>query len=142
MWTRKMKKLSPNSTDTLIGEGTVVEGKLLTKASVRIEGQVHGDIECLGDVIVGEKGMAHSNLFARNVVNAGVIQGSITVKEKLAITKTGKVYGNIQVPSLHIAEGGLFEGVSHMDPKANQERKAEREDRPHSGKSDKIAAVK
>lgn len=141
MWKQRKGAINPDMTDTLIGEGTVIEGNLHTQSSIRIEGRVNGDIECAGDVTIGEKGAAFSNVHARSVLNAGMIQGSVRVKDRLAITKTGKVFGSILVPSLHVAEGGILEGTSRMDAKSAQEHKPEKE-RPHGPKSDKIAAVK
>ena len=114
---------------TLIGEGTVIEGNLRTKANVRIEGRVEGDIECSGDVTIGRQGMACSNISARSVFNAGVIEGSVRVKEMLTIAKTGKVYGSIQVPVLHIDEGGILEGISRMEAIAENRRVEKSENR-------------
>lgn len=108
------KKLNPNETDTLVGEGSAIEGKLISKASLRIEGKVTGDIVCEGDVTIGEQGAAASNIMARNVYAAGSIQGSVTTNGVLEITSTGKVFGNIHVRSLSIAEGGVFQGMSRM----------------------------
>lgn len=115
---RIRKSMNPNTTDTLIGEGTVVEGSITSAASLRIEGHVLGDIHCSGDVTVGQKGLVHSDINARNILNGGTIQGSVSTKGKLTITDTGKVQGSISVASLTIAEGGLFHGTSRMEPKA------------------------
>ena len=41
------------TTDTLIGQGTHIDGKLTSEAGIRIEGEYHGEIECKGDVIIG-----------------------------------------------------------------------------------------
>jgi cytoskeletal protein CcmA (bactofilin family) len=111
---RKSKELNPNSTDTLVGLGSTVEGNITSKASLRIEGQLLGDIFCEGDVTIGEKAKLLSNISARNVYNAGQIEGSIQTRGVLTITPTGKVAGDINVKSLSIAEGGIFQGSSKM----------------------------
>ncbi|MCI3927221.1 polymer-forming cytoskeletal protein [Paenibacillus sp. TRM 82003] len=115
-----------SATDTLIGEGTIVEGKIVTTASLRIEGSVVGDIECSGDVTIGEKGSARSIIAARNVFNAGAIAGSVRAKGKLTITSRGRVEGDIHVGSLHVSEGGVLSGVCEMDapPAKNSELQA------------------
>lgn len=131
---------------TLIGEGTIIEGNLRTQASIRIEGRIDGDIECTGDVTIGEQGTACSNINARSVIAAGTIEGSIRVKEMLTITKTGKVYGHIQVPVLHVAEGGILQGTSRMDAKAERPQAAITERQPaataEKPADNKLAAVK
>ncbi|WP_410771757.1 bactofilin family protein [Fontibacillus sp. BL9] len=112
----KTAKLDPNTTDTLIGEGSTFEGKITSGAGVRIEGQIIGDIECEGDVTVGEKGIVKSNnIIARNVIIAGVVNGNVQARQKLSITSKGKLYGNISAVSLSIEEGSTFEGTSRME---------------------------
>ncbi|WP_240420965.1 bactofilin family protein [Paenibacillus periandrae] len=104
-----------HATDTLIGEGTLFEGRIKSEASIRIEGQVTGDVDCAGDVTIGEKGIVKSNVIARNVILAGTVNGNVLCKGKLTIHATGKLYGNTTAQSLVIAEGGLFQGMSKME---------------------------
>lgn len=110
----KESNVNPDTTDTIIGESSRIEGNIITKASLRIEGQVEGDIETEGDVTIGKQGEALSNIIARNVLNAGTIRGSVQTKGELTITETGKLYGDILVTALTIAGGGQFQGTSAM----------------------------
>jgi cytoskeletal protein CcmA (bactofilin family) len=135
MFAAKKQSIDPNSTDSLVGEGTVVEGKIASEASLRIEGHVHGEIVCSGDVTIGENGVVHSDITARNIVTAGVIQGTVTTKGKLTISPTGKVHGSIAVGSLSISEGGIFQGTSRMETKPHGGRDKEAEAIPLKGKS-------
>ena len=123
---KKKGKINPNSTDTLVGEGTVFEGRIKSEASLRIEGHITGDIECLGDVTIGENGLAKSNINARHVTVAGVVTGNISTKGTLSITSSGQVFGNTTSHSLIIAEGGIFQGQSKM-VQDSPNQKAERE---------------
>ncbi|MEW9702115.1 polymer-forming cytoskeletal protein [Paenibacillus sp. SI8] len=117
MFKNKKLSMNPNMTDTLIGEGTSFEGRIKSEASLRIEGSITGDIECLGDVIIGEHGSVKSNISARDVILAGTVQGNVVTKGKLTITSTGSLNGNITAASFIIEEGGLFQGTSKMDTK-------------------------
>ncbi|WP_282937231.1 polymer-forming cytoskeletal protein [Paenibacillus sp. RC67] len=103
------------TTDTLIGEGTLFEGRMKSEASIRIEGQITGDVDCAGDVTIGEHGVVKSNVIARNVILAGTVNGNVLCKGKLTIRATGKLYGNTTAQSLIIDEGGIFQGTSKMD---------------------------
>ncbi|MFD2670852.1 bactofilin family protein [Marinicrinis sediminis] len=118
------KEMKASHTDTLIGEGSIVEGQIKSQASLRIEGKVIGDIICQGDVTIGEKGMAESNIIARNIINAGHIQGAVQTKGNLHITHTGKLIGNLTAGSLVIAQGGIFQGNSRMELKSIQNIKS------------------
>lgn len=116
----KKDTLNLGDTDTLIGEESIIEGHIRSRASLRIEGKVQGDIHCDGDVTVGKNGEINSNVRARKVITAGVIRGSID-SDSLFIHASGAVHGNIQVESLSIAEGGTFDGTSKMEQgKSNQ----------------------
>jgi len=106
-------RISPDMTDTLIGEGTVFHGNLRSEGGVRIEGTVAGDIECKGDLTVGEKGVAESNISARNVSIIGTVRGSVSAG-KLVLYAKGRLYGDVVCSSLVIEEGALFEGTSKM----------------------------
>lgn len=115
MFKPKSTALDPDTTDTLIGEGSVFEGKIKSAAGIRIEGEVVGDIDCEGDVTIGEKGSARSNIVARNIIIAGTVNGDVQAKSKLTITSKGKLHGNLTAASLIIEEGSVFEGTSRME---------------------------
>ncbi|NOU66188.1 polymer-forming cytoskeletal protein [Paenibacillus sp. LMG 31461] len=119
MFKKSKNLMNPNTTDTLIGEGTSFEGRIKSEASIRIEGGITGDIDCAGDVIIGEHGVVKSNISARDVVLAGSVQGNITTKGKLTITSTGSLHGNISAASFIIEEGGVFQGSSKMETKSD-----------------------
>lgn len=115
MFKGKKQTIDPNTTDTLIGEGSVFEGNIKSEATIRVEGQITGDITCSGDVIISEKGVVRSDIIARNVVIAGKVYGDITAKEKISIVASGQLYGNLHTQSFTIEEGGVFEGTSKMN---------------------------
>ncbi|MEW9702134.1 polymer-forming cytoskeletal protein [Paenibacillus sp. SI8] len=111
----KPKPIDAKTTDTLIGESTIVEGKIMSEASLRVEGQLHGDIECAGDITIGENAVVQSNIHARDVLIAGKVKGNIHTKGKLVVASTGVLIGNIEVRSFIIQEGGIFQGSSLMN---------------------------
>lgn len=107
-------KINPDTTDTLIGEGTIFEGKIKSDAGIRLEGTIIGDIACSGDIIIGENGCANSNITARDLVLAGQLNGDAEIRGKLTICSTGVLNGNIAAASLIIEAGGVFNGSSRM----------------------------
>jgi cytoskeletal protein CcmA (bactofilin family) len=112
------KKLDQTTTDTVIGEGTICEGKIVSEASIRIEGHLEGDLECGGDVTVGETADINATIVARDVTIAGRVRGNVTCKGKLTVLSSGQLIGNIDVKSFVILDGGLFQGTSQMKPPA------------------------
>lgn len=114
----------PASTDTLIGQGTLSEGKMNCEASLRIEGEYRGDIECKADVIIGECGIARSNITARDITIAGKVYGDIVTKGRLIITPSGHLTGTITASTVIIQDGGRLNGMCHMDSAADAKNRA------------------
>ncbi|WP_141501880.1 bactofilin family protein [Paenibacillus luteus] len=107
------KRLSPS--DTLIGQGTLSEGKLNCEANLRIEGEHRGDIVCKADVIIGESGIARSTISARDLTVAGKIFGDTSMSGRLIITSSGQLTGSVSASSIIIQEGGQLNGMCHME---------------------------
>lgn len=121
---KKAAGTNPNAMDTVIGEGSVFEGRIRSKAGVRIEGSINGDVESAGDVVVGEKGVVKSNITARNIIIAGSVVGNVTAKENLTILSSGQLNGNASATRLVINDGAVFNGTSRMETKQTPGKEA------------------
>ncbi|MFP4440718.1 MAG: polymer-forming cytoskeletal protein [Chloroflexaceae bacterium] len=100
--------------ETIIGVNTRFVGTLTSDGNIRIDGSVEGDIEVLGNLIIGETGRVIATVKAQNVHVSGAVKGEITAVEQLEISPTGKVWGDITTAALQIEPGGLFRGQSAM----------------------------
>ena len=100
--------------DTIIGAGTVFTGDLDVKGTIRIDGRCEGKITCSGDVIIGETGYVISSVQGRNLQVAGTVKGVIKTSGLLDISPPGKVYGDIEVGKIIIADGAVFQGQCRM----------------------------
>jgi len=120
-------KKTPSSTpstlvgkpETVIGANTRFQGSLNSDGSIRIDGSVEGEIEVLGNLIIGETGRVIATIKAQNVHVSGAVKGGIIAAEQLEISPTGKVWGDITTAALHIEPGGLFRGQSSMSSNSN-----------------------
>ncbi|NQX47394.1 polymer-forming cytoskeletal protein [Paenibacillus tritici] len=113
MWNRRQTSSYP-STDSLIGYGGTLEGKVHCDTNLRIEGNFSGEILCEGTVTVGEQGTVHSSIEAQEIIVAGKVYGNVTAQRKLILTGTGQLHGNITAGSLSITEGSLVNGAVAM----------------------------
>lgn len=109
-----LKGANPQSTDTLIGSETSVEGKVYCNASLRIDGNIRGNITCKGDLYIGEQAVLHSDITAANVYHAGKIHGTVTTNGTLFMAQSGKIFGDLEVAKIQITEGAVFEGTIIM----------------------------
>jgi len=97
-----------------LGQGSRVEGKLTFEGSVRIDGQVEGEISAQDTVIIGEGAELTAQIHANTVVVHGRINGDITARKRVELKAPASVSGNISTPSLVIHEGVVFEGHCTM----------------------------
>lgn len=100
--------------ETAIGANTSITGALKCDGNVRIDGSFEGEIEVLGDLIVGATGRVIASIKATNIHIAGAVKGELIATEQLQISQTGKVWGDITATALQIEPGGVFRGQSAM----------------------------
>lgn len=100
---------------TIVGSDTVVEGTIITKSSVRIDGTLIGGVSAEGVVILSKNGRIKGNIMAENIVVAGVVEGNMQIREKVNVEPTGEIYGDITTKSLLIDEESVFQGNCFMN---------------------------
>lgn len=108
MFSKKQPKL-----DTIVGPETILKGDLTSKGTVKVDGQVEGDVaaDCL---IIGEVGKLTGDVTVREIIIGGRIVGTIHATDGVDILRKGEVCGDIFAARLTIAEGGYFDGRSTM----------------------------
>ena len=104
----------PAATSAFLGKGSKVTGKLVFEGTVRIEGQVEGEITAQDTLIIGDSAVVNAQIVGTSVVVHGRVTGDITAKKRLEIRAPGRLVGNITTPSLVIHEGVVFEGQCSM----------------------------
>ncbi len=109
------QKFSNELINTIIGPETSIKGSLHSQRSMQIDGTVEGEINCQGDVYIGEKSVIKARIIARSVTVSGEVFGNIETLKGLSISKTGKVYGDITGDQLNVDEGGIYRGKVNMD---------------------------
>jgi len=97
-----------------IDQGSVFEGKLSFKDTVRIDGGFKGEIESENTLIVGESGEIDATIKSPTVIVSGTVTGNIVASLKVALHKNAHVDGDIETPSIVIEEGAVFNGRLSM----------------------------
>ena len=95
----------------------------MSAGSLRIDGQVKGQINAEGDVLLSPQSQVEADIRAQNVVVAGRFKGTITVKGRAELARGGRVDGDITSKTLVVEEGGIFQGQSIMDQQPAQARR-------------------
>jgi cytoskeletal protein CcmA (bactofilin family) len=114
------RRMAESNEVTVIGQAAKLEGTVVSAGSLRIDGQVKGQINADGDCSLSPQSQVEADIRAQNVSIAGRFRGNIVVKGRAEITRGGRVDGNVTCKSLVIEEGAIFQGQSVMDQQAAQ----------------------
>ena len=95
-------------------KGSRVTGQLTFQGAARIDGSVEGEIQCLGNLTIGEGAEVRAKISGQVVIIHGRVEGNVTGTEKIELVAPARLYGNISTPRLIIAEGVVFDGDCSM----------------------------
>ncbi len=98
----------------LIGRGTVIIGSISASASIRVEGEIKGQVASQDLVTIGNTGVVEGDVEAKNIVVGGRVNGNLTAQEKLVLEAKCSVSGDIRARRLVVDEGALYEGKCAM----------------------------
>ena len=104
--------------------GSSWQGSLTIDGSVKIEGQVTGEVEAKNMVFVAEGAQVDAKVRAALVVIAGELKGAVLCSERLEIKPTGRVSASLSTKSLVVGEGAFISGQIHVAHSSEPESKA------------------
>lgn len=107
---------------TFLGRGVDFKGVIRFDGTVRIDGQLEGEIHAKGTLIIGEHAAIKGLIVAGVVVCGGNVNATITATEKVQLLKTAIVIGDVRTPLLGMEEGAHHHGMCEMGPKKIVER--------------------
>ena len=101
----------------IIGPGIHINGDINGDENLVVEGRVDGKIRLdAHQVDIGQSGRVNANITAKVIKIAGEVRGDITGTEKVIISRSGNVHGNIVAPRMTLEDGAIFKGSIDMDP--------------------------
>ena len=106
---------SSEQSESILGRGARVRGRIVGDGDVRIEGAVEGEIVIGGGLTIEEGASVSGDVGASSVVVAGALAGDVESRGPVAIRATAKVEGNMGAAELSIEEGASFAGRIEAD---------------------------
>lgn len=99
---------------SIIGQDLVITGDLVSTGDIKIDGRVDGNITCR-TLTLGDQPVINSAISAETVRICGAFSGEVKAN-KVVLTSTAKVKGDISQEILEIEPGALVEGqVSRLE---------------------------
>jgi cytoskeletal protein CcmA (bactofilin family) len=99
---------------TTIGSDTSWSGTLRSESDVYLEGTVEGTLEVRDTVYIAERATVDARITARAIVVSGQLNGTIACEERLEVTPTGRLSGEIEAGSLVVHDGAIMDGKFKM----------------------------
>lgn len=99
---------------TTVAAGSRVEGTIGGSNEVVIEGELVGNVRVDAVVIVGPSGQVVGELIGRSVQVGGKVRGDVLGRERVELTPSATLEGNVRSPRVVIAEGAFFKGKVEM----------------------------
>ncbi|ABJ75014.1 MULTISPECIES: bactofilin family protein [Leptospira] len=96
--------------NSVIGPGSIFEGKFYIAGSLRIDGKFEGEIKTDDTLYIGETGKVRTNIAAKEVTVSGTMIGNIKAESEVRLEETGRLLGDIVAPALHLAKGVVAKG--------------------------------
>ncbi|MDR2759193.1 MAG: polymer-forming cytoskeletal protein [Spirochaetaceae bacterium] len=108
--------------DTILSSDIDFSGTINFEKPFLIRGRVSGKIAAKSLLVVDETAVVDADINAAAVVIRGSVKGNITVSEKLEITTTGKLTGNVITPEFLMENGCIFNGRCTMTERKTLEQ--------------------
>ncbi|MGJ8661544.1 MAG: bactofilin family protein, partial [Bacteroidota bacterium] len=86
-------------------EGTKLIGELLTESSIRIDGEIQGNVNCAGKVLIGESALIKGNLICNEAEIEGTVEGDLKIDTLLVLREKARISGNINTAKIEVHQG-------------------------------------
>jgi cytoskeletal protein CcmA (bactofilin family) len=101
--------------ETLIAAGTRVEGHLIIRGGVHLEGYVHGNVSADADapaavLSIAPQGVVEGCVEVPRVIVNGEVRGDIRARDKVELGPTARVSGNVSYGIIEMAAGAVIQG--------------------------------
>jgi cytoskeletal protein CcmA (bactofilin family) len=99
---------------SIIGPDLRVEGEMVSRGVVKVEGTVVGSVRAERQVLVAKGGTIEGDVTTQEAVVGGVIAGTVTASARVEVQEGAVVNGDIVTKRLVVMEGGEVNGHVRM----------------------------
>lgn len=100
--------------DSLIGEGTTVEGNVIFSGGLRVDGRVKGNVQTADDqpstLVLSERARIEGEIRVSHAVVNGTVVGPVFAAEYVELQAKSNVTGDVHYRTLEIQLGAVVQG--------------------------------
>ena len=98
------------SINTILGHGSAITGNIKINGFVRIDGDIDGNLETDGNIIIGENARIRGNIKAKSAIVGGIVLGNIETSQSIKILSTAAVVGDIISYKVQVEQDAIIHG--------------------------------
>ncbi len=99
-----------SSLNCVVSQGTKIEGQFRSAESVRMDGELIGDVDCEKKIVLGESGVIEGQVNCQDAVIMGHVKGAVKASNMLHLVNSAIIEGNIIAKKIIIDEGARCHG--------------------------------
>jgi cytoskeletal protein CcmA (bactofilin family) len=93
---------------SVVSQGTKIEGSVMAAGSLRVEGEVTGEIHARGEVSLSPEGRVQANIEAASITLAGRVSGDLAATGDVSLPADSQLDGSIRARNADV--GGTVKG--------------------------------
>lgn len=109
----KEVNVGPSSSNRIL-QGTSIDGNVSSEGDFRVDGQINGNINIAGKLVIGQKGFVKGEVKCGSARISGRLEGTMIVEDLLNLEASARVEGDIFTIKLAIEPGAEFSGSCKM----------------------------
>lgn len=105
---------NPNAVSRIAVGMSILKGEIIATHDIRFDGDFDGKISSKGRIIIGEAAKINGEVICSNLDVWGSFEGSLYVKDTLALKSGCSVKGSLRAAKLVVELGSVLDGDSKM----------------------------
>lgn len=105
---------------SILSSSAVISGGIRLDDDLRIDGNIEGDIDSSGKVVIGPEGCVKGNIRSKSVELLGKMYGDVNVSEIVVLRTSSYYEGQIVARNIEIEAGASFFGHCKMEEETKE----------------------
>jgi len=101
-------------TSAFVGKGVKFKGVITYSGTVRIDGQMEGEIKTDGILLIGAEAVISANISAGTIICSGKITGDVKAAKRVTLHSPAVLIGSVEAPTMSMEEGAHLNGKCTM----------------------------
>ncbi len=114
----------PDRLNVLV-EGTRLNGDIIMESSIRVDGEIKGNVASSAKVVIGKNGIVNGDLNCAEADIEGSVNGKLVIEGLLSLRSGSVISGDIYCSRIQIEDGAQFSGQCIMGNAVNMMSKTE-----------------